>query len=254
MIRAGFVRGFHRILCGVGIHERRRDGCLWHCIWCRPLAVLLLALSLAGCGGAQLAPPGMPSVADVRALQAETTMPPEVVREFWVSGLTAVQMRCGGFFDAAVMASLQAAQTQGQVALLSGLASALMGLGNVPTPYTAGAGLGGGFLSAMLSNQQQNSLAGPRPAGLATLTAAAQAALINATPDPRTGADAWASLYAVYRACSPAGIEALKEQAVHAAADRLSVTGGTVASRELAAGRSDAVSQRGRALPMVRVR
>jgi hypothetical protein len=222
----------------------------------RRLAAIALALSLAGCGGMQAAPPGMPTVADVQALQAATsTIPPEAMHEFFVSGLTLVQMRCGNYFDAAVLQSLQSAQTQGQVALLSGLASALMGLGNVPTPYTAGAGLGGGFLSAMLSNTQQNSLAGPRPAGLATLVATAQQQLINATADPRTGADAYAALYAVYRACSPSGIEALKEQAINAAASHLSVdTGaGGAAPQGLVAGR-DAVAPQRHGLPMVRVR
>ncbi len=211
------------------------------------IAAAAIVLALTGCGGAQLAPPGMPAVADVRALQAETTMPPGVVREFYTSGLTLVQMKCGGYFDQAVMASLQSAQTQGQVALLSGLAAGLMGLGNVPTPYTAGAGLAGGFLSAALANQQSNSLAGPRPAGLATLTAAAQQALINAAAEPRSGADAWATLYAVYRACSPSGIEALKNQAIDAAANHLSVDTGAPQSL----GDSPA---RSRGLPMVRVR
>lgn len=224
----------------------------------RHVFAAVLALGLAGCAGTQLAPPGMPSVADVHALRVETTIPPEIIRDWYTSGLTLVQARCGGYFDQAVMASLQNAQTQGQVQLLSGLASALMGLGNVPTPYTAGAGLGGGFLGAMLANQQQNSLAGPRPAGLATLTAAAQAALINAAGEPRTGADAWAALYAVYRACSPAGIEALKEQSINAAASRLSVEGGATAAapQGLAAGRSTVPLQyqQYRALPMVRVR
>jgi hypothetical protein len=217
--------------------------------------ILIIPLVLGACAGQQLAPPGMPSVAEVQALQASTVMPPEVVREFWISGLTLTQQRCGGYFDAAVMQSLQAAQTQGQVALLSGLASALMGLGSVPTPYTAGAGLGGGFLSAMLSNTQQNSLAGPRPAGLATLVATAQQQLINATADPRTGADAYAALYAVYRACSPSGIEALREQAINAAANHLSVdTGaGGAAPQGLIAGR-DAVAPQRHGLPMVRVK
>lgn len=30
------VRLLHRFLCRIGIHERRLDGCRWHCIWCRP--------------------------------------------------------------------------------------------------------------------------------------------------------------------------------------------------------------------------
>jgi hypothetical protein len=217
----------------------------------RRLAVTV-PLLLGACVGQQAAPPGMPTVADVQVLQTATgAIPPEVVREFWVSGLTLVQMRCGGYFDQAVMASLQTAQTQGQVALLSGLAAALMGLGNVPTPYTAGAGIGGGFLSAMLANQQQNSLAGPRPAGLATLVATAQQQLINAAADPKTGADAYAALYAVYRACSPAGIEALKEQAINAASSHLVVDGGEA---PMGVASSRAMAPAGRGLPMVRVR
>jgi hypothetical protein len=213
---------------------------------------LTVALGLAGCGGAQLTPQGMPSIADVQALQAQTaSIPHEVMHEFYTSGLTLVQMRCGGFFDQAVMASLQSAQTAGQVQLLSGLASGLMGIAGVGGPYTAGAGLGGGLIAGMLSNQMQNSLAGPRPAGLATLTAAAQSALVNAIGEPRTGADAWAALYAVYRACSPAGIEALKEQAINAASSHLSVDAGSGAPQGL-----DRLAKRpyGRALPMVRVR
>jgi hypothetical protein len=209
---------------------------------------LAIALGLAGCGGMQATPPGMPTIPQIQAQVALTRgIAPDVVREFWIDGLTMIQANCGSYFDAAVMASLQAAQTQGQIALLSGLASALMGLGNVPTPYTAGAGLGGGFLSAVLAGQQSNSLAGPRPAGLATLTAAAQSALINAAAEPRTGADAWAALYAVYRACSPAGIEALKQQAIDTAANRLVVTSG----QSLSTSRDLQVPSR--ALPMVRV-
>lgn len=227
----------------------------------RKLLAVALLLSLAACGGMQATPLPRPSIAEVQALQVQTATIQDIPT-FYQNGLTLTQERCGAYFDAAVMASLQAAQTSGQVQLLSGLASAVAGLGSVPTPYTAGIGLGGGFLGAMLANQQQNSLAGPRPAGLATLTAAAQQALINATAAPRTGADAWAALYAVYRACSPSGIEALKEQAINAASSHLVVDGGTPPAQgvTLDAQRDGTIRGNftaplpGRALPMVRVR
>lgn len=28
----------HKFLCLIGLHERRIDGSLWHCIWCQPVA------------------------------------------------------------------------------------------------------------------------------------------------------------------------------------------------------------------------
>jgi hypothetical protein len=191
------------------------------------LGLCALAITATGCGGAQLTPSPMPTIADVRALQAQTaTVPAAAVPDFYTTGLTLVQMRCGDFFDQAVMSSLRSAQTMGQVQLLSGLLSGVMGLAGAGGPMTAGAGLGVSTLAGLLGNQEGTSLAGSHPAAMSTLTRSAQQALIAALAEPKTAADAWASLYSVAQACSPAGIQSLKEDALRTAPDRLGVSGG----------------------------
>ena len=212
-------------------------------------AVLTLLVALSACSNTQQAPPGMPTIAEVQAqLVATSSIPPGLVREFYTSGLTLVQMRCGGYFDQAVMSALNNAQTTGQAQLLSGLAGGIMGLAGVGGPAVAGAGLGAAFLSNMIANQQSNSLAGTDPAGTATLVSTAQQTLINATQEPASAADAWAAIYAVYRACSPAGIQALKEQAIAAAPNHLVVTPPLQQRQLRGLGPSPM-----RALPMIRV-
>ncbi len=210
-----------------------------------------LTLALAGCAGQQLMPSPLLTVPQIQAQQALTAgIPPAAVHDFYVNGLTLAQMQCGGYFDSAVMNALQNAQTQGQAQILSGLALGLMGLTGVGGPAVAAAGMGTNLITNMLTNQQQNSLAGTDPAGIYTLTGAAQATLINSIQEPVTGADAYAAVYAVERACTPAGIQALKEDAIKAAPNHLVVTGQQPA---LPAMRPGIGPIQYRALPMVRV-
>lgn len=226
------------------------------------LAFLGLAVfALAGCGGTQLAPPGMVTVPQVRALQVSTAaIAPGELHDFYVNGKTLVLMNCGGFFDQAVMNALSNAQTASQTQLITGLASGVLGLAGVGGPAVGGVGLGASFLSNMLASQQQNSLAGTDPAGVYTLTTTAQQAVIDAMTEPTTGAEAYAALYAVYRQCTPAGIQALKEQAINAAPQRVGIVGGSApAALRAAPATGDFVApvvpapRPRRALPMVRI-
>lgn len=215
----------------------------------KTLLAAALLLALPGCAGQQLQPPPMPNISDVQALTAQTrTIDPTQVPEFYANGRTVAQLWCGGYFDQAVMASLQSAQTAGQAQILTGLLSGVMGLAGAGGPFTAGAGLGASAISGLLTNSQSNSLAGDHPAGLYTLTATAQQAIVAATPQPVTAADAWAALTNLYRQCRPAAIQALKEQAINAASSHLAVTGGAAVP---AAPTGLAPALRGRAVPGV---
>ncbi len=221
----------------------------------RRWSALVVALALVGCGGNQLAPPGMITVPQIRALQASTgAVPAAELHDFYVNGKTLVLMNCGGFFDQAVMNALNNAQTASQAQLITGLASGILGIAGVGGSAVGGVGLGASFLSNMLASQQQNSLAGTDPAGVYTLTTTAQQAVIDAMTEPRSGAEAYAALYAVYRQCTPAGIQALKEQAINAAPQRLGVVGGSVpVSAAMRSPAGDSVPRPRNSLPMVRV-
>ena len=195
--------------------------------------ILVVALALAGCAGQQLAPPGMPSIAAIQATQAKlAAVPVADVPDFYRVGLLLTQEQCGSYFDEATMQALQNSRNSGQEQLLTGLLTGLAGLSGAGGPVTAGLGLGASFGQQWLQNQQNNSLAGGDPAAAAVLTAAAQQRLIAAMPDPATAAGAISQIFAAYRVCSPAGIEALEQQAVQAAPAHLAVTGasGTPAS------------------------
>jgi hypothetical protein len=201
--------------------------------------ILSGTLLLAGCSGTQLVPPPMPTIAEITAQTAATTaIPPTLVHEFYVNGLLLTQQRCGGFFDQAVLSALQNAQTVGQAQLLSGLALGIMGLAGASGPGAAGAGLGTSLISNWFLNQQSNSLAGTNPAATYVATNAAQQMLIGAIPDPRSAADAMTAIYAVYRACSPSGIEAMKQQAIMSAPTHMQVIGGPVPGPAAIAGRA----------------
>lgn len=187
-----------------------------------------LTLGLSACGGPMLMPAPMPSVADVRGQMAMTdAIPTNRIGDFYNAGLFVVESQCGTYYDSAVMAALRSAQTQGEVNALSGLALGVMGLTGVGGAAVAGAGVGTSFVNSLLINNASNSLAGTDPAAMSTLTMAATGAIIGAVPPPVTAADAWNAIYAVYRQCSPTGIQALKEQALSAAANHLVVVGGS---------------------------
>lgn len=193
----------------------------------RTLAALSVALALAGCaGGRELAPPGMPTVAAIEAQQASLATVTNPA-DFYKTGLLLTQENCGGYFDQAVLQALKNARTSGQEQLLTGLLTGLMGLSGAGGPVTAGVGLAAGIGQQLLANQEDTSLAGADPAATATLVAAAQSALIQAEANPATAADAYADIYAIYRACSPAGIRGLEEAAIAAAPSHLVVSGGS---------------------------
>jgi hypothetical protein len=217
------------------------------------LGVAILAAALAGCAGQPLAPPGMPTIAAIQATEAQlATVPATDVPVFYKTGLFLAQEQCGGYFDTAVMQALKNAQTSGQAQLVSGLATGLLGLAGAGGPATAGVGLATSFGQQLLANQQDTSLAGSDPAATATLVATAQGQLIAALANPATAADAIADIYAVYRACSPAGIRGMEEEAIQAAPNHLSVVGAP-ASPSAPAFAPRVARPAPAALPMVRV-
>ena len=215
----------------------------------RIFVLLVLAGALAGCAGQQLQPPGMPTVAAIAAQQASLASVADVPG-FYKTGLFLAQEQCGGYFDAAVMQALKSARTSGQAQLLSGLVTGLMGLSGAGGPAVGAIGLAATFGQQFLANQQDTSLAGSDPAATATLVASAQAALISAEHDPTTAADAYADVYAVCRACSPAGIRSLEEEAIQAAPAHLTVSG---AASPAFMPRAMTAPVPTNALPMVRV-
>jgi hypothetical protein len=222
------------------------------------LGVAILAVALSGCAGQPLAPPGMPTIAAIQATEAQlAAVPATDVPVFYKTGLFLAQEQCGGYFDAAVMRALKNAQTSGQAQLLSGLATGLLGLAGAGGPATAGVGLATGFGTQLLANQQDTSLAGSDPAATATLVATAQGQLIAAMANPASAADALADIYGVYRACSPAGIRGMEEEAIQAAPNHLSVVGGSAVMPTPAFAPRTMMRRpstgSGAALPMVRV-
>lgn len=219
------------------------------------LGVAILAAALSGCAGQPLAPPGMPTIAAIEASEAQlATVPVTDVPTFYKTGLFLAQEECGGYFDTAVMRALKNAQTSGEAQLLSGLATGLLGLAGAGGPATAGVGLATSFGTQILANQQDTSLAGSDPAATATLVATAQGQLIAAMASPASAADAIADIYGVYRACSPAGIRGMEEEAIQAAPAHLSVIGaGQAAPPASPAFVPRAMMRPSAALPMVRV-
>ncbi len=202
----------------------------------RKTIAAVLAASLAGCNP-QLVPLGPPSTTDIAAeMAANGAISSARVQEFYTTGTYLVQDRCGGFYNDAVMASIKNAQTAGEASLLIGLVTGVLGLAGVSGAGVGGAGLGGTFISGLLLNQESNSLAGLDPAGSYAGTVAEQAALINATPTPITVADAKAAINNLARACSPAGIKAMQEQAMHAIPQNIVTVGGQTPAPAPAAG------------------
>lgn len=192
----------------------------------RILALAMLAGALAGCAGQQLQPPGMLTITAIQATEGQLAAVTDIP-DFYRVGLFLAQEQCGTYFDSAVMQALRSAKTSGEAALLSGLATGLMGLSGVGGPAVGAVGLAATFGQQMLSNSEDNSLAGSDPAATATLVSAAQSALIQAEQNPATAADAYADIFAVYRACSPAGIRGLEEAAIRAAPTHLVISSGT---------------------------
>jgi hypothetical protein len=172
----------------------------------------------------------MLSIPDVNALTAQTAAITDVP-SFYTNGLTLVQMRCRSYFDQATLDNISRVQTVSQVNALTGLASGIMGIAGVAGGPVGIAGMAGSGLAGLINNSNQYALAGTRPASIGTLVMTGQQTLIGTMPQPRTGAEAYARIYDAYAPCSPAGIEALQEQAVAAAVNHLSVVGAPAPGR-----------------------
>lgn len=201
--------------------------------WTYKLFASVSVLALSACGGTQLVPLGPPTAAEIAAEMTSLrtlNLTTADVQEFYKTGIYLVEDNCGGYYSDAVMASIKSAQTAGEASLLTGLAAGALGLASVSGPGVAGAGIGGAFISNFLLNSQTNSLAGVDPAASYIGSVAEMAALQNATTAPITAADAVAAIHNLARVCSPAGIKAMQEQALHSIPSNVAVVGGASAA------------------------
>ncbi len=187
-------------------------------------AFLLLALlALAGCPGYQAPLPIMPSIADVTASQAQlsTVSDPQ---GFFRTASSMIMASCGGYFDQLVAIAQKNARTSGQVSGATQALSAILGLAQAAPGPIAVLGVVGPAITGAIANAQAGSPGGDHPAEMSTLVAAEMNAYLAAIGNPPADApSAWLAAYGLFRTCSPAGIEAAKQQALADAPNHLMV-------------------------------
>lgn len=196
----------------------------------RSLLALPLALGLlAGCAGQLRLPPPEPTPAQIQTqMSAVAAIAPADVPAYYDSGLYLVRSNCvNGFFSGAVTDALQAAQQQGEINIIGGLALSAAGLAGIGGPAAAGAGAGLSAINGLFANNLTNTLGGTDPAALGTLVITEQEAVINAMPEPTTSAQAMNQIHAANVPCTPYGVQAAKEQALAAAPNHVVVSNGT---------------------------
>jgi hypothetical protein len=188
---------------------------------------LLGLLALAGCAGNQAPLPVMPTIADIEATQSQlsTVSDPQA---FFRTAAAQIIASCGGYFDQLVTIAQRNAQTSGQVTSATQALSAILGLAQAAPGPIAVLGVVGPAITGAIANAQAGSPGGDHPAEMNTLIAAEMNAYLAAIGNPPADApSAWLAAYGLFRTCSPAGIEAAKQQALADAPNHLAVVGPT---------------------------
>ncbi len=186
-------------------------------------AAIPLLLSFAGCAGMQAQLPIMPTIADVAATQSQLAAISDP-QAFFRAGAAQIIAACGSYFDQLVAIAQRNAQNAGQVTAATQALSAILGLAQAAPGPISMVGVVGPAITGAIANAQAGSPGGDHPAEMGTLIAAQMNVYLAALGNPPTdSASAWMALYGLFRTCSPAGIEAAKQQALADAPNHLFV-------------------------------
>jgi hypothetical protein len=191
----------------------------------RFVAAIPLLLSFAGCAGMQAPLPVMPTIADVAATQSQLASISDP-QAFFRAGAAQIIANCGSYFDQLVAIAQRNAQNAGQVTAATQALSAILGLAQAAPGPISIVGVVGPAIAGSIAQAQAGSPGGDHPAAMGTLVAAQMNVYLAAIGNPPTDAPtAWMALYGLFRTCSPAGIEAAKQQALADAPNHLFVPG-----------------------------
>jgi hypothetical protein len=195
----------------------------------RAVFVVLGLLALAGC--ATRAPlPVMPTIDDTIAMQAKLATINDVPG-FYRTAAAQIMANCGGYFDQLVTIAQQNAQTSGQVSAATQALSAILGLAQAAPGPISVLGVVGPAVTGAIANAQAGAPGGDHPAEMNTLIATEMNAYLATIGNPPADApSAWLAAYGLFRTCSPAGIEAAKQQALADAPNHLVVLGESAAA------------------------
>jgi hypothetical protein len=131
---------------------------------------------------------------------------------------------CGGYFDQLVQIAQKNAQTSSQISGASQALSAILGLAQAAPGPISVLGVVGPAVTGAIANAQAGAPGGDHPAEMSTLVAAEMNAYLTAIGNPPADApSAWLAAYGLFRTCSPAGIEAAKQQALADAPNHIMV-------------------------------
>ncbi len=184
---------------------------------------ILAALALAGCA-TQAPLPVMPTIADVEATQSQLSSISDP-QGFFRTAAAQIMVSCGGYFDQLVSIAQRNAQTSSQVTGATQALSAILGLAQAAPGPISVIGVVGPAVTGAIANAQAGMPGGDHPAEMSTLVAAQMNAYLAAIGNPPADApSAWLAAYGLFRTCSPAGIEAAKQQALADAPNHIVVT------------------------------
>jgi hypothetical protein len=189
----------------------------------RSAFLLFGLLALAGCAGNQATPPVMPTIDEGIATQnklATIKDPPG----FFRANAAQIIANCGSYFDQLVAIAQKNAQGSSQVTAATQALSAILGLAQAAPGPISVLGVVGPAITGAIANAQAGAPGGDHPAEMSTLVAAEMSTYLAAIGNPPTDApSAWLAAYGLFRTCSPAGIEAAKQQALADAPNHIAV-------------------------------
>ena len=196
----------------------------------KTLVAIFVAVLLAGCAAQQAALPAMPTITEVSATQAQLAAIQDP-QGFFRAGATQIIAGCGGYFDQLVSLAQKNALTSTQVSGATQALSAILGLAQAAPGPISVLGVVGPAITGAIANAQAGSPGGDHPAEMSALVAAEMNAYLAAIGSPPTDpAAAWLELYGLFRTCSPAGIEAAKQQSLADAPNHIVVVPAAAAS------------------------
>ncbi len=189
----------------------------------RTVIAIFVAVTLSGCAGTQAPLPVMPTIDDVAATQSQLAS----IRDpqgFFRAGAAQIIANCGTYFDQLVSIAQRNAQNAGQVTAATQALSAILGLAQAAPGPISVVGVVGPAVAGSIAQAQAGAPGGDHPAAMGTLVAAQMNVYLAALGNPPTDSgSAWMALYGLFRTCSPAGIEAAKQQALADAPNHLFV-------------------------------
>jgi hypothetical protein len=167
----------------------------------------------------------MPTIDEVKSAQAQLSSITDP-QGFFRTAAGQIIASCGGYFDQLVSIAQQNAQTSTQISGATQALSAILGLAQAAPGPLAVLGVVGPAVTGAIANAQAGAPGGDHPAEMNILIATEMNAYLAAIGNPPADApSAWLAAYGLFRTCSPAGIEAAKQQALADAPNHIVVAG-----------------------------